>query len=65
MKDVSKATEIVMNDGDDGEYYHISGEEIISIKSLVQMICDMMKVNFDEHVELVSQNELARIAFIN
>ena len=52
MLDVSKATEKIMMDGKDGEYYHISGKEMISIRSLVEKICDLMKANFYDHVEL-------------
>lgn len=52
MDDVSAATWDVMEHGTIGETYHISGDEIVSIRALVERICAFMKVDFDTHVEV-------------
>ncbi|MEM7211709.1 MAG: GDP-mannose 4,6-dehydratase [Pseudomonadota bacterium] len=53
IDDVSTATMRIMTDGDIGETYHISTNEIVSIRELVERICSKMSVDFDEHVEVV------------
>jgi dTDP-glucose 4,6-dehydratase len=53
MRDVSNATWKIMKSGRDGETYHISTNEVISIRSLVERICEKLNVNFDDHVEFV------------
>ena len=53
MKDVCDATWKVMTDGNNGETYHISTDEVISIRSLVERICLKLNVAFDDHVEFV------------
>jgi dTDP-glucose 4,6-dehydratase len=55
MGDVSDATMRVMHDGTPGEAYHISTRRIISVRDLVQMICDRMKARFEECVEVVGE----------
>lgn len=52
IKDVSDATWNVMTKGVIGQEYHISTNEIISIKNLVERICNLMEVNFDDTVEM-------------
>ena len=61
MEDTSVATFDIMNNGRDGEYYHISGDEIISIRHLVEKICMIMKVNFDD-VAIVGEERLGKDA---
>jgi dTDP-glucose 4,6-dehydratase len=53
MKDVCDATWKIMMDGNSGETYHISTNEVISIRSLVERICAKLNVVFDDHVEFV------------
>jgi dTDP-glucose 4,6-dehydratase len=53
MKDVCDATWKIMMDGNSGETYHISTNEVISIRSLVERICAKLNVAFDDHVEFV------------
>jgi dTDP-glucose 4,6-dehydratase len=55
MRDVSDATLRIMRDGIPGEAYHISTSRIISVRNLVQMICERMKVRFEECVEVVGE----------
>ncbi len=50
IDDVSKAIEIIMKKGKRGETYHISGDEMISIKNLVKKICYKMKYDFNKLV---------------
>ena len=53
MKDVCDATWKIMKDGRNGETYHISTDEVISIRSLVERICQKLNAPFDDHVEFV------------
>jgi len=55
MRDVSDATYKIMQNGHDGDTYHISTNEVISIKALVERICTKLEVNFDDHVEIVGE----------
>lgn len=55
IDDVSDATMRIMEGGTPGETYHISTTRIITIRNLVHMICDRMKVSFDDHVEIVGE----------
>ena len=55
MKDVSEATWRIMENGQNGETYHISTNDIISIRDLVERICQKLNVNFDDHVEMVGE----------
>ena len=55
MKDVSDATWKIMQNGRDGDTYHISTKEVISIRTLVEHICKKLEVNFEDHVEFVGE----------
>lgn len=55
MKDVSDATWRVMLNGNNGNTYHISTNEVISIRELVERICQKLNVCFDDHVEVVGE----------
>lgn len=55
MADVSDATWKIMQYGHNGDTYHISTSEIISIRELVQRICSKLNVHFDNHVEMVGE----------
>ncbi|MBF0614006.1 MAG: GDP-mannose 4,6-dehydratase [Magnetococcales bacterium] len=55
MRDVSDATWKVMLNGQDGDVYHISTNEIVSIRELVERICDKMGVAFEDHTEIVGE----------
>ncbi len=55
MRDVSDATLRIMRDGTPGEAYHISTSRIISVRNLVQMICERMKARFGACVEVVGE----------
>jgi dTDP-glucose 4,6-dehydratase len=52
MDDVSEATYSIMYDGLAGETYHISTNELISIKELVDNICKKLNKNFSACVTL-------------
>lgn len=52
MKDASTASLAILKNGRNGEYYHISGNEIVSIRELVEIICNMMNVNFFDTVNV-------------
>lgn len=53
MDDVSDATFKIMLHGTNGETYHISTDEVVSIRKLVETICTKLDVDFDDHVEIV------------
>ena len=53
MNDVSDATWRIMINGQDGQTYHISTNEVISIRNLVEKICEKLNVSFDDHIEFV------------
>lgn len=53
MADVSDATWKIMAQGTNGSTYHISTAEVISIKNLVERICEKLNVDFDAHVDIV------------
>lgn len=55
MRDVSDATWKIALDGRDGETYHISTNEVISIRDLVAMICRRLNAHFEDHVEIVGE----------
>ena len=55
MKDVSTATELVATKGKSGETYHISTDEIVTIRELVERICKKLEVDFDSHVAVVGE----------
>lgn len=55
IDDVSDATWKIMLNGDVGETYHISTDEIVSIRQLVELICKKMNVSFDDCVEVVGE----------
>ncbi|OHC71196.1 MAG: dTDP-glucose 4,6-dehydratase [Rhodocyclales bacterium RIFCSPLOWO2_02_FULL_63_24] len=55
MRDVSDATWKIMRGGRDGDTYHISTNEVVSIRELVEQICTKLGVAFDDHVEVVGE----------
>jgi len=62
MRDVSDATYRIALDGRLGETYHISTDRLISIRDLVKMICDRMRADFSDAVEVVGER-LGKDAF--
>ena len=50
IDDVADATLKVALDGVTGETYHISTTSTISIRSLVEKICDLTKIDFEDLV---------------
>ena len=52
INDVSRALLKIIKEGRIGNSYHISTNEIISIKGLVKKICNLMKINFNELVNI-------------
>jgi dTDP-glucose 4,6-dehydratase len=53
MDDVSNATLKIMLNGKNGDTYHISTEEVVSIRELVEVLCSKLGVRFEDHVEIV------------
>jgi dTDP-glucose 4,6-dehydratase len=44
-----------MQNGLNGDTYHISTNDVISIHALVELICLKLEVKFDDHVEFVGE----------
>ena len=59
MDDVSAATFKIALDGIPGDSYHISTNETITIRELVEKICELTNANFSELVE-VSEDRLGK-----
>ncbi len=55
MKDVSDATWRIMLGGKNGDTYHISTSQVVSIHELVERICQKLDVPFADHVEVVGE----------
>ncbi|MBL6989664.1 MAG: GDP-mannose 4,6-dehydratase [Bacteriovoracaceae bacterium] len=51
-RDFGAASWAVLNQGKPGEIYHIASDEYLSIKSLVEMICDKLGNNFNDFVQI-------------
>lgn len=59
IDDVSVATQLIGERGANGDIYHISTEQTVTIKQLVALICDMMGYSFEELCE-VSDDRLGK-----
>jgi dTDP-glucose 4,6-dehydratase len=55
MRDVSDATLRIAREGAVGEAYHISTNEIVTIRQLVERICAKLGARFDDAVELAGE----------
>ncbi len=55
IRDVAEGTFRVMLKSTNGEIYHLSTRENISICSLVQMIAERMDISFEDNVEVVGE----------
>ncbi|HBK42802.1 MULTISPECIES: GDP-mannose 4,6-dehydratase [unclassified Polynucleobacter] len=55
MHDVSDATWKIAQHGINGETYHISTNEVISIKDLVAKICKKLGARYEDHVQIVGE----------
>ena len=53
IRDVCDATVKIMEKAKPGEIYHLSTDKLVSIKDLVKMICEKMKVDYDSSIENV------------
>ncbi len=55
MNDVSEATWLIARQAPAGETYHISTNEIVTIRQLVERVCFKLGVKFEDHVEVVGE----------
>jgi dTDP-glucose 4,6-dehydratase len=55
MRDVSEATWKIATEAPLGETYHISTDRIISILALVEMLCQMLNVDFEQAVDVAPE----------
>jgi dTDP-glucose 4,6-dehydratase len=57
MRDVSTATEQIALSGLNGEVYHISNPNIVTIRGLVEKICRILSVNPEDMIEEVGERK--------
>ena len=55
IDDVSEATWKIAKEAPIGETYHISTNRIISIRELVETLCQMLRVNFEQAVDIAPE----------
>ena len=55
MEDVADATWRIAREAPVGEAYHISTNEIVTVRELVERICVRLDVRFEDHVEVVGE----------
>ena len=55
MRDVSDATLRIMKESSSGEIFHIATNDSITIRSLVELICDLMGVRFEDYVDVAEE----------
>lgn len=55
IEDVAAGTLAVARKGTPGEGYHLSTDHFVSIRELVTLICDRMKVPFEKVVDIVDE----------
>ena len=55
IDDVSSATYIAMTKAKSGEIFHITTEKMVSIKSLVEIICSKLNKDFQSIVEITEE----------
>ena len=55
MDDVSDATWKIATDAPIGETYHISTNRIVAIRELVEMLCNMLDVRFEDAVDVAPE----------
>lgn len=55
IDDVSAATLLIAESGTVGDTYHISTNQVISIRKLVEIICQLMGAEFNQVVEIVGE----------
>jgi dTDP-glucose 4,6-dehydratase len=53
IQDVAEATLAIARQAPAGESYHLSTPRFISIRALVEMICQRLNVNFDDVAEII------------
>jgi dTDP-glucose 4,6-dehydratase len=55
MDDVSYATWQIAQNAPVGETYHISTDRVISIRALVESLCELLDVSFEKNVKVVGE----------
>jgi dTDP-glucose 4,6-dehydratase len=55
MDDVSDATLKIMLEGRNGDTYHISTNEVITIRELLETLCQKLGVRFEDYAEIVGE----------
>ena len=53
IDDVARATQMIAENGKNGETYHISTDYLITIRGLVEQICELTGIPFESFVKIV------------
>jgi dTDP-glucose 4,6-dehydratase len=53
INDVARATQMIAENGTNGETYHISTDHLVAIRGLVEQICELTGIPFESFVEVV------------
>lgn len=64
IDDVSDATWKIANNGKLGEIYHISTLETVTVRKLVEMICEKMNIDFHKLVEPAPERQGKDVAYL-
>jgi dTDP-glucose 4,6-dehydratase len=64
IRDVANGTWRIAQRGKPGEPYHLSTPDLISIRDLVERICERLGVRFADHVEMVGERRGKDAAYI-
>jgi dTDP-glucose 4,6-dehydratase len=64
MKDVSDATWRIMRDAPVGSAYHISGDQAVTVRELVERISAKLDVKFHDAVEIVGERQGKDAAYL-
>jgi dTDP-glucose 4,6-dehydratase len=63
IDDVSAATELIARQGSNGECYHISTNRMVSIRELVELICEKLGADVEQHVRVVPERVGKDVAY--
>jgi dTDP-glucose 4,6-dehydratase len=60
IQDVVRATLQIMKESKPGSIYHLSTDELVSIRHLVETITNIMDVRFEDHVDVIEEDRLGK-----
>lgn len=64
IRDVSRGELAILNEGKIGSLYHISPDQGVSVRSVVETICELLGKSFAENVEIVDERPGQDAAYV-